>query len=437
VCGRVGGRGTQSRAWARRLAAIGFGVAVADGTAAQVAPIGTVPELGPWAGAARPFGEPLHWRNMLAEDRLPERERPLASGPLAAPSPPRRSGGTGLRLYASTAAEYRDNVLLTADDEVSDVILTVAPGAEYLELGPNWTFTADAAVEAAHFVEQSDESRVVNGLVGSVGGSWAVSPGFAVDAFNSYAETRETGEALVPDQLPPLTRTRINVFIATARGQPAERWNASASYRNALQFTEVADRSDIVEHVGEARVDYALGPTLRIGGVYEAGAIDFSEGALEWTQAGRLTTALDLGERVTLDAHAGVIATGADGGRVFADAGGSAAVSWRDLVLTAEAGRDLLGAVGVEAPVFTSRVAVGALARLRPGLLLDARLENRWLTVLDGEDSEVVSTEAEARLSYAVADDLWLWTRYHFTRDDPGGDIITANRVLLGVTRDF
>jgi hypothetical protein len=112
-------------------------------------------------------------------------------------------------------------------------------------------------------------------------------------------------------------------------------------------------------------------------------------------------------------------------------------VSWRDLVLTAAAGRELLGAVGVEDPVFTSRVTVSALARLRRGLLLDARFENRWLTVLDADDTDVVTTEAEARLSYAVADDLWVWARYRFNRDDPGGDIITANRVLLGVTRDF
>jgi hypothetical protein len=429
-----------ARARARRLGATVLAATVlgAGGAAAQVtqvAPVGADPAAG--VRAERPFGEPLHWRNMLAEDRLPRRERPLVSGPLAAPTPPPPRRGTGLRPYASTAAEFRDNVFLTSDDEVSDVVLSVAPGVAYLGLGPNWTVTGDAAVEAAHFVEESDESRVINGLTASLGGSWAVSPTFSVDAFNGYAETRESGEALVPDQLPPLTRTRINVFVATARTRPAERWNASAGYRNTLQFTEAADRSDVVEHVGEVRVDYALGPTLRVGGVYEPGVIDFSEGALEWTQAGRLTTALDLGERVTLDAHAGVVATGADGGRVFADAGGSASVSWRDLVLTAAAGRELLGAVGVEDPVFTSRVTVGALARLRRGLLLDARLENRWLTVLDADDTDVVTTEAEARLSYAVADDLWVWARYRFKRDDPGGDIITANRVLLGVTRDF
>jgi hypothetical protein len=296
---------------------------------------------------------------------------------------------------------------------------------------------ADVAVEAAYFADESDESRLINGLSASFGGSWTLAPNLSLDAFNSYGETRETGEALVPDQLPPLTRNRINVFVATARGRPSERLDASASYRNTLQFTEAEDRSDIVEHGGEVQVEYAVGPTVRAGGTYEAGLVDYSQGDLEWIQSARLETAVELDERVTLGAYGGVIATGADDGRLFADAGGSASVSWRDLVVTAEAGRDLLAAVGVEEPVLSSTVAVEALARLRRGLLLDARVENRWLTVLDGDDTEVVSTEAQARLSYALADGLWVWGRYRYTRDDPGDEVINANRVLFGVTRSF
>jgi hypothetical protein len=414
---------------------VGLVLGAAGDLGAQVAPVEADPLDA--TSAAREFREPLHWRNLLPDNRLPLRERPLASGPLVAPTPPLQGRGTGLHPYASIGAEFRDNVFLTADDEVGDVVFTVAPGIEYLELGPTWTFVADVAVEAAYFADESDESRLINGLSASFGGSWTLAPNLSLDAFNSYGETRETGEALVPDQLPPLTRNRINVFVATARGRPSERLDASASYRNTLQFTEAEDRSDIVEHGGEVQVEYAVGPTVRAGGTYEAGLVDYSQGDLEWIQSARLETAVELDERVTLGAYGGVIATGADDGRLFADAGGSASVSWRDLVVTAEAGRDLLAAVGVEEPVLSSTVAVEALARLRRGLLLDARVENRWLTVLDGDDTEVVSTEAQARLSYALADGLWVWGRYRYTRDDPGDEVINANRVLFGVTRSF
>ncbi len=410
--------------------------AAATPAAAQLAPVDGPPVTA--ETPARTFGEPLHWRNAVRADRLPRRERPLGSSVLRAPNPPPRTFEPGLRARFSAAAEITDNVFFTADDRESDVILTATPGLEYLDAGANWSLFADAAVEAAWFAEQSDEAEAINGIAAAAAYTYDWSERLAFDGVNSYVESRQVEESLVPGALPAFTRTRTNVFVATARGRPSERVTASAAYRNTLQFSDADDLSDIVEHGAEALAEWELDERVRLGGRYDVAVLDYSRGDREWIQAARGSATVEWNERLVLAARSGVITTDADDGRVFADVGGSIALSWENLVLTLEGGRELFAVVGVEEPVLNSEVALAALARLDRGLILDARLVNRWLTVLDDDDTEVTSTQAEARLSYAVGDDLWLWARYRFTRDDPEGDDPTnANRLLVGITRDF
>lgn len=408
---------------------------LATGVVAQVMPAGDDDRavLRP----ERAFGEPLSWLNALPATRLPRREEPLERTALTAPAPPPRRGVGAPVFRATIGAEFRDNLFLTADDPQADTVLTVSPGVSWTALGRNWTLVADGVLEGAQFLENPDASRAVNGYAATVGGSWSFSPRLSVDGFNSFVETRETGDALLPGQLPPFTRSRTNALSATLRARPDERIDLSAGYRNTIQTTDAPGIDDIVEHAGEAEASYVLSRRTRLDARGRIAAIDFEGGGTNWVQGARARVRHELGERLVLSAHGGMLATDADGGRIFPDLAASASVSWRNVVVAAEAGRSIIATVGADSPLLMTEATLTVGTRLAPGLLLDGRIDRQWFTVLDGTDDEIVSTSAEARLSYALGDAAWAFVRWRFSREDASGTVIDSNRVLLGLMREF
>ncbi len=399
-------------------------------------PIGdlaTPPEV---TAVARPFGVPRYWLNTGPDERLPLRERRLQPGPLTLPVPPRPQR-LGLVPRLGVTAEWRDNVFRTAEDTRSDAILTASPGFSWIEQGSQWAVFADYALESALHLEVGDLSDGLSAQSASVGGTYNPSRRTTLTLFNSFVETRDVGEALIPQALPPFSTIRTNAVVATAEHRPTARSEIRAFYENQLQFSDAENTSEIVVHGGGAEFAYEIGPADRLTARYLGRAFAFSESDDAHAHEGFVQYEREFGERFAVRAAVGAIGTGADGGRVFPQIEGSISASMRDLLFTVGASRDLLPAVGVEDLVLSTEVSANLLTRLAPGLQVEARVEHRWLTVLDGVDTTIDSTAVEGRLSYAIADNLWIWAGYGRDRDATEDSVTTSNRVLVGLVRTF
>ncbi|TVR84846.1 MAG: hypothetical protein EA405_00555 [Rhodospirillales bacterium] len=390
----------------------------------------------------RSFGVPRNWLNLVPDIRLPRREQPLQFGALSAPTPPLRADHQGVTARLGLAGEYRDNVFVAQDDTEDGYVLTATPGLQYVKQAPRWSVFADYAFETARGVGGSEPSRsaltkAVNGQSATLSGLYRASPRTTLDFSNGFVETRSVESAVIAAALPAFTRIRTNAIVATARHDLTPRTAMEGSYRNFLQFTSVSDQSTIVEHQGAASLTHRRTPHDRVSGRYQVQAIGFSRSEDAWAHDAALIYERDFGERLSLRAVGGAIATDADGGRLFPKYGGALSASATNLVFTLDAERILLSAAGVEDPVVLTQAGAELVGRLGRGVQLVGRVERQWLTVLDGEDTELTVTGGEARMTYAIGNHTWLWGQYRHRREETSISTISSNFALIGITRDF
>lgn len=383
---------------------------------------------------SRPFAEPIYWLNATTDDRLPIRERAMTRTEGLtnfAPPPPRRSGLTPRLGFAT---EFR-----RADDGRGgdDVILNLSPGLHYTRRGAKWIFDADYGFETAQHLEQTNLSKIVGNHGGFASFAYELSPATRLTFFDSLFSTQDTSTALVAGALAPDTVLTGNDLLLGAAYRFSARTNAEITYTNRIQLTNQSAQTDIFSHDVSGQLHHFLTPKDRVGATARLSWFDFELGGNDSVVAGDLRYTRDFGERFAATARLGALGTSAEGGRTLPTYGAELTATTRFARLSLTAERDLSSTPGIVGPLLTDQIVGTAHMRLDRGLQLRASVEQQWLQLLDGSDTDISVTTLEAQLSYAVDRYLWVWTRLRYSRESSSGDALQDGRIYVGITRSL
>lgn len=379
-------------------------------------------------GSLRPFARPLTWLDSGPPDRLPIRERPLRPRPGFAGAAPPPDTRDGLTPSLSFAGVHRRS---DPGDPPVESFAALGFGAEYRRTERRWQIQAD------YYGEITSAEGSGPGI-GSHGGFASLSHDLGprdrtfVALFHSSTEDLQGAAA---EQLAGgVTRLDSTNLLASYTHARDRRSGVELGFSALRQRTEGASNGAADTLSLSARGWYFPTSTGRIDGRLSLDRFDL-DGGVEHLVAGRLGYRADLGPRMAASAHADLMQTSADDGRLLAGLGGNFEMSWQNARFGLDLERNVTAVPGLSQLVLSDEAAARLQLRMGRGLLADLSAERQRLEILGSGGAPTLVSAVEGQLSYAVNRKLWLWGRLRASREISGDTTRDDARLTLGLSK--
>lgn len=395
---------------------------------------------------SREFATALNWLNRIDPNRTPHREKQVLEGAFRGLVPPRQRR-SGLEPRLTLALDFNDNLFLAAeplfpipDLDEPDTVRTVAiaPGLSYKNAGDRWSLLADYSFEAADYEDNDNLNEVLDAQLGSLEGSFLLSPQTVLGFFNQYRENRDAEGQLLLIPNPNLTRFEANQLVVYGSHSFSPVVSAEFIYRNQVQNTDEPTSSDIRMNEGVAslriktsRRDQA---TLRLG----ERNFDFSPGVDHEVQSATLGFEHEFSERFIASVTGGLLRSTTGNGEDFLKASGQLQYSTKRSITTLNATRDITTTPGFDALLLENSINASFRYRLGAGIRAGMDVSFAKFDTLGGRALIIDSVEVTPTLSFAINTGGWLVLRYGYREQSiDRGPTITNNRLTLGFVKTF